>query len=88
MFQSAISSRDYEHFVEVCKRSEEEALELKIKYTNTDQDFLQEVIDFIWHDGTGPQVPFSHKEAVLQERISHGELKEDLDEGHHRVGHF
>ena len=88
MFQSAITSREYEHFVEVCKRSEEEARALAIKYTNTDQALLHDLIDAIWHDGGIPQTPFFHSESVLQEKISRGDYKKELDEGHHRVGHF
>ena len=88
MFQSAITSREYEHFVEVCKRSKEDAIDLMIKYTNTDQAFLQEVIDHIWGDGDYSSAPFSHRETLLQEQISQGKFKNVLDEGHHKVGHF
>lgn len=88
MFQSAISSRDYDHFVEVCKQSEEQAHQLKIRYTNTDQEFLQEVIDAVWHGGEFPETPFFHNETFLQEQIIQGELKETLDRGHRLTGHF
>lgn len=88
MFQSAITCREFEHFVSVCKDSEEEALKLVTRYTNTDQDLLHAVIDAIHHGGKFPQTPFTHSECVLQEKIARGDYKEILDEGHHKLGHF
>ena len=88
MFQSAISCREYEEFVQIAKRSEEEAERVLIRYTNTTQAMLQEVINYFHHDGRLPQTSFSHSECVLQEAIRKGKYKEILDVGHHRTGHF
>ncbi len=73
MFQSAISCKDYNHFVQVCKESEEKAMNLMIKYTNTTQGLLQETIDAIWHGGKLPDTSFSDSECALQEKIARGE---------------
>ena len=88
MFQSAITCREYNHFIEVCKESEEEALKLLVKYTNTDQEFLHDHINAIWHGGKLPKCPFNTQECELQEKIMRGDYKKVLDEGHHRTGHF
>jgi hypothetical protein len=88
MFQSAITCREFHHFIEVCEASEEEAKKLAIRYTNTDQDFLHEVIDAIHHGGKMPKTPFTEQECILQEKIARGDYKEILDEGHHKLGHF
>jgi len=88
MFQSAITCREFHHFIEVCKESEQEAKKLAIRYTNTDQDFLHEIIDAIHHGGKMPTTPFTEQECMLQEKIARGDYKEILDEGHHKLGHF
>ena len=88
MFQSAISCKDYYYFVEVCKESEEKAIQLKCKYTNTTQDMLQETINAIWHGGQLPQLSFTELECKLQDKIARGDFKKTLDEGHHKIGHF
>ena len=78
MFQSAISCRDYEHFVAVCRESEEEALKLLTRYTNTDQDLLHEVVNAIHHGGIMPHIPFTHSECELQDAIASGDYTEVL----------
>ena len=88
MFQSAISCKQYEEFVAICQRSEEEALALVVRYTNTDQDLLHAVVEAIWHGGKMPHPPFGHNECELQDAIAAGKFKKVLDEGHHRIGHF
>lgn len=88
MFQSAISCRDYEKFCTVCAESEEAALQLIVKYTNTDQDLLHAVIDHIHHGGKAPEPPFGHNECELQEAIARGDYRKTMDEGHHKIGHF
>ena len=88
MFQSAISCREFHTFIEVCKRSEDEARDLMVRYTNTDQDFLREVINAIHHGGKMPQTPFTEQECELQEKIARGDYREVLDSGHHITGHF
>ena len=88
MFQSAITCKEYKHFISVCQESEEEALKLLVRYTNTDQDFLHEVVNAIHHGGTMPRIPFDTQECELQEKIARGEYNDVLDEGHHKLGHF
>ena len=78
MFQSAISCRDFEHFVSVCKESEEEALKILTRYTNTDQDLLREVVNAIHHGGKFPQIPFTHSECEIQDKIASGEYRDIL----------
>ena len=88
MFQSNISCKDYEAFVAVAKESESEALKLIIKYTNSTQAMLQEVINYFHHGGSLPQTSFSHSECILQRAIERGDYKEVLSEGHHKLGNF
>jgi hypothetical protein len=88
MFQSAITCQEYENFLKVCKKSEEEAIKIMIRYTNTDQDFLRGVIDAIWHDGKLPDMPFMTSECELQQKIRDGSYHDVFDEGHHKLGHF
>ena len=78
MFQSAITCREYNHFIEVCKESEEEALKLLVRYTNTDQDLLYDVIKSIHHGATMPHIPFNEQECELQEKIIRGEYNDIL----------
>ena len=59
MFQSAITCRDYQKFIDVCKESREEAEKLLCRYTNTDQELLNDVILSIWEGKTMPHIPFN-----------------------------
>ena len=88
MFQSAISCKEYSQFVEVARVSEEEAQKILIRYTNTTQNLLQEVINHFHHGGKLPQTSFSTRECELQEAIARGEFKQIFDDGHHKTGHF
>ncbi len=88
MFQSAISCKEYEHFVQVAKESEEEAEKLLVRYTNTTQNMLQEVINHFHHGGKLPETSFAHSECELQDAIARGDYKQILDNGHHITGHF
>ena len=84
MFQSAITCREYEHFVEVAKESEEEALKLLCRYTNTDQQFLHDVLDEIRHGGRAPKSPFSPLEGELQDAIARGDFRKTFEEAHRK----
>ena len=80
MFQSAITSLEYDHFIEVCRESEQDARSLIVKYTNTDQELLHDVIDAIHHGGSWPHIPFNHSESVLQQKIRNGEYRDILSD--------
>ena len=88
MFQSAITCRDYQKFIDVCKESREEAEKLLCRYTNTDQELLNDVILSIWEGKTMPHIPFNEGECALQEAIIRGDYRDVLDQGHHITGHF
>jgi len=78
MFQSAITCKQFEDFVKLCKESKEEALKVCCQYTNTDQDLLREVIEAIHHGGKFPQTPFTHSECEVQNKIMKGYYDEIL----------
>lgn len=85
MFQSAITCREYEHFIEVARESEEGALKLLCRYTNTDQQLLHDVLDSIRHGGEMPKSPFSHQECELQDAIARGDFKKTFKEAHDKM---
>ena len=85
MFQSAITCREYERFVEVARRSEEEALKLLCRYTNTDQQLLHDVLDAIRHGAKMPKAPFSPQEGNLQDAIARGDFKKTFEEAHDKM---
>ena len=84
MFQSAITCREYEHFIEVARESEEEALKLLCRYTNTDQQLLHDALDAIRHGAKLPKSPFSHQECELQDAIARGDFKKTFDDAHRK----